>query len=505
MLLVTDASGCSDSDFVCISVYSVLVTATVENVLCSGQSSGRIYGQVLGGLPGFTVVIDPDPNSVNPILSENYSFDNLPAGSYNITGVDGNGCTYTETFVVSEPLPISVTLTPPTDLCFGEQGPIDISASGGTGDYSYIIQPWATPGVLSNGSSITTIATFAAGTYTFTLTDNNGCTSSSNFTITPINCCDSLNPLGKELVVNGDFRNSSASIGSSLSLSCLCSFNSYCIGTNAQSKCGLLLNIADHSNTVSGTSGPYNFLIIDGHDSAPATIWSQNLGTLTGGKTYVFSYWIHPKISQPSPKPSMSLQVRDVLNNTIYTLHSVVSSAIPNQWTQYVGTWTPSTDITSAELFLFQTNFGYSGNDYGIDDISFKGCQPDCPDSILTTSLVMSTGFDHNTNSTYGTNVSDGGWSVVHATPDITAAKPYSAWTIAKHPSWPSALGNGQWISAYNHYRDEYSNPAPDSAYEFEYCFCLCKADTVKFDFNVLADDYAEFYLAEDPGTILEV
>ena len=502
MLLVTDASGCSDSDFVCISVYSVLVTATVENVLCSGQSSGRIYGQVLGGLPGFTVVIDPDPNSVNPILSENYSFDNLPAGSYIITGVDGNGCTYTETFVVSEPLPISVTLTPPTDLCFGEQGPIDITASGGTGDYSYIIQPWATPGVLSNGSSITTIATFAAGTYTFTLTDNNGCTSSSNFTITPINCCDSLNPLGKELVVNGDFRNSSASMGSSLSLSCLCSFNSYCIGTNAQSKCGLLLNIADHSNTVSGTSGPYNFLIIDGHDSAPATIWSQNLGTLTGGKTYVFSYWIHPKISQPSPKPSMSLQVRDVLNNTIYTLHSVVSSAIPNQWTQYVGTWTPSTDITSAELFLFQTNFGYSGNDYGIDDISFKGCQPDCPDSILTTSLVMSTGFDHNTNSTYGTNVSDGGWSVVHATPDITAAKPYSAWTIAKHPSWPSALGNGQWISAYNHYRDEYSNPAPDSAYEFEYCFCLCKADTVKFDFNVLADDYAEFYLAEDPGTI---
>ncbi len=503
LTVIDPVTGCVYTDTVCVELISVLVTATVEDVLCNGQSTGRIWGQVIGGDPGYTAVINPDPNNVNPILNENFSFDNLPQGIYEITGVDGNGCTYTEPFTISEPLPLSVTVTPPSELCIGEQGSLNISAFGGTGNYNYIIQPGSLIGNMSNGSSISTFATLGAGNYSFTLTDANGCTATNNFTITEIICCDSLNPLGKELIVNGDFRNPTAATGSSLPLSCTCLVNSYCIGPNARSKCGGFLNVLDHSNTVSGTIPPFNYLIVDGNDAAPAIIWKQNIGAVYANKTYVFSYWIQPRVSNSPPSPDISLRVRNANNITsTFTLHSVNGTNIPNQWTQYLGTWTPTSDIASAELYLFQSTWGYGGFDYGIDDISFRGCQADCPDSILTASLVMSTGYDHIANSTYGTNVSDGGWSVVHTTPDVTVPKPYSAWTIDKHPSWPNALGNGQWISAYNHYRDEYNNLAPDSAYEFEYCFCLCKADTVKFDFNALADDYAEFYLKENPGTI---
>lgn len=504
LTVIDPLTNCEYSDTVCVEVISVLVTATVTDILCGGQATGRIEGMVLGGEPGYSVAIDPDLNNVSPVLDANFNFENLPVGAYEITGVDGNGCTYTETFTIIEPLPLSVIVVPPNELCTGDLTAVEITVTGGNGDYTYSIQLGLLTGTISHNSTISTASILNGGIYSLTVTDANGCNETVNFTITEIFCCDSLNPLGIERVVNGDFRNSTPGIATTLDNLCECETNSYCIATNARLKCPGFTNTSDHSSTVSGTLPPYNFLIVDGHDVTPSIIWLQNIGSIVANYTYVFSYWIEPRLSNSPPSPDISLRVRDANNiSTTFTLHNLNGTSIPNQWTQYVGTWTPSVDIASADLYLFQTNSGFLGNDYGIDDISFRGCQRECPDSILTTSLVMSTGFDHISNAAYGTNVSDGGWSVVHTTPDITVAKPYSAWTIDKHPSWPNALGNGQWISAYNHYRDVYLNPAPDSAYEFEYCFCLCKEDTVKFDFNALADDYAEFYLLEDPTTII--
>ncbi|MBL0050355.1 MAG: SprB repeat-containing protein [Bacteroidetes bacterium] len=92
----------------------------------------------------------------------------LAAGSYTVQVTDANGCTVTG----------QVTLTPTctNELDFkenkckllgGTNGTLTVVAAGGTSPYTYL---W------SNGKTTKYIIGLAAGTYTVTVTDANGCT-----------------------------------------------------------------------------------------------------------------------------------------------------------------------------------------------------------------------------------------------------------------------------------------------------------------------------------------
>ncbi|WP_424108311.1 SprB repeat-containing protein, partial [Pseudomonas viridiflava] len=61
--------------------------------------------------------------------------------------------------------------------CFGgTNGSATVSATGGTGPYTYSWSP--------SGGTAATATGLAAGTYTVTVTDANGCTATRAFTIT---------------------------------------------------------------------------------------------------------------------------------------------------------------------------------------------------------------------------------------------------------------------------------------------------------------------------------
>ncbi|MEI6124429.1 MAG: gliding motility-associated C-terminal domain-containing protein, partial [Bacteroidota bacterium] len=100
----------------------------------------------------------------------------LLAGSYTVTITDTNACTASASVVITQPAIITATISKTNIACFGENnGVVTIAPTGGTAPYSY---NW------SNGGNTITITGLIAGNYLVTITDQNGCTSSTNATIT---------------------------------------------------------------------------------------------------------------------------------------------------------------------------------------------------------------------------------------------------------------------------------------------------------------------------------
>ena len=93
---------------------------------------------------------------------------NLPAGNYSVTVSQGGCITVLDQLLLDAPVPLASQLTRTGPGCAGgSDGQISVSPSGGTGPYTLT---WA------DGSSGLTRTDLAAGSYTATLTDAQGCT-----------------------------------------------------------------------------------------------------------------------------------------------------------------------------------------------------------------------------------------------------------------------------------------------------------------------------------------
>ncbi|MHC0448467.1 SprB repeat-containing protein, partial [Flavobacterium sp. 3-218] len=139
-------------------------------VLCFGAATGAINITASGGVGTYTYdwadlagTNDPEDRS------------NLAAGTYTVTVKDANGCTAAPLAVtITQPASaVAVAKTSQTDvLCFGAAtGAINITASGGVGPYTY---DWADLAGTNDPEDRTNLA---AGTYTVTVKDANGCSS----------------------------------------------------------------------------------------------------------------------------------------------------------------------------------------------------------------------------------------------------------------------------------------------------------------------------------------
>ncbi len=113
----------------------------------------------------------------------------LSAGIYFLSVVDANGCHRPYQFTLTEPdsLSIAVDLSLTVDgayniACNGDDGTIDITVAGGSGDGTYTFK-WTRandPGWTGSDEDLTV----GAGTYHLQVTDLNGCTNSRTITLT---------------------------------------------------------------------------------------------------------------------------------------------------------------------------------------------------------------------------------------------------------------------------------------------------------------------------------
>ncbi len=168
---VKDAS-CDSSVFVktLTTVNVNIVTSVTADEKCFGQCIGSATASANGGVAPYTY-------NWAPAGGNTPSASNLCAGTYTITVRDVNGCTNTATVTITQPAALTMAPAVTDPLCHGAvTGAISTNASGGTPAYVYT---W-TPNV-SNGANATGLS---AGIYTVSVSDANGCSTSSAIAIT---------------------------------------------------------------------------------------------------------------------------------------------------------------------------------------------------------------------------------------------------------------------------------------------------------------------------------
>jgi len=138
---------------------------------CNGDDDGSIEVVFLtGNSSGATFDIGSGPQASG-------IFTNLSQGSYTVTVIDGDLCSVDVQVTLDGPtaLGLSGTVTPES---MPNNGAINVTATGGTPIYDYA---WTGPNAFS--SSDEDLTGLESGTYDLTVTDNNGCTTSSSFIV----------------------------------------------------------------------------------------------------------------------------------------------------------------------------------------------------------------------------------------------------------------------------------------------------------------------------------
>lgn len=170
---IKDANNCSTTVLVDI-LQPTNPNGAVDaqtNVDCFGNATGSLTLSGANGTAPYTFSLNAGAFSSGP-------FNNLAAGVYNITVQDVNGCTGTFNATITEPASLVLNIANQINVnCFGAStGSVTLSGSNGTAPFSY------SDGVNNNTNGI--FNGLAAGNYAYTMTDNNGCTTTINATIT---------------------------------------------------------------------------------------------------------------------------------------------------------------------------------------------------------------------------------------------------------------------------------------------------------------------------------
>jgi gliding motility-associated-like protein len=164
-----------------VRVSNPAITGTVTQPLCDGSSNGAINISVNGGYAPYTYLW----SGPNGFSASSEDLVNIGPGSYTVSVTDAFGCAGAQGFSMGSPAPLALTLSP-SILPFGQNiacnggstGTIGLSIAGGTGPYA---TQWSSPNGFTSSSQ--NLSGLAAGTYTVSVTDANGCNATGGFTM----------------------------------------------------------------------------------------------------------------------------------------------------------------------------------------------------------------------------------------------------------------------------------------------------------------------------------
>ena len=179
---VTDANGCSASSSATVSNYisTISTNPAISNPICTA-ANGSIQLSPSGGRSPYSYLWSSN--------AQTSGISNLSGGSYTAIVTDANTCSTVQSFTLTPTVnTLSLSSTSISDTCGSGRGSASISiASGsGAGPFSY---RWSIERSSANPSGLTT------GAYAVTVTDANGCSSTTSVTIANYNSTITANAI----------------------------------------------------------------------------------------------------------------------------------------------------------------------------------------------------------------------------------------------------------------------------------------------------------------------
>ena len=260
--------------------------------------------------------------------------------------------------------------------------------------------------------------------------------------VTTTYTCSGYGP-GPESVFNGDFEQGNTGFTSAYTYSTnLYPESTYSVGDYAGDF---------HPDFVgTGHGGTGNFMVINGATSPNTNIWTEQI-TVSPDTYYAFSTWVCT-VSPAGDAARLQFSINGSQIGEVFSAPSYTG-----EWLQFYELWYSGTS-TSATITILNQNTVGSGNDFGLDDISF--CElvllgaPEC--TITVGSMTAMATADN-------TELCEGGYTMLHALPSGGVGNYRFNWTPAntldnptsQHPMATPEVGTTTYTC---HISDDYSS-----------------------------------------------
>lgn len=167
-VVLTDVANCTASaSYIVTEPTEILIGTSVSNVSCFGEANGGVSLNVSGGSPSYGFSWN------NGSTTQNLT--GVAAGTYTVIVLDNSSCSASASVTITAPAAgLGASVTKTDQIQSGMMGSVDLTVTGGTSPYLY---NW------SNGATTQDLASVAAGTYTVTITDANGCSTTASATV----------------------------------------------------------------------------------------------------------------------------------------------------------------------------------------------------------------------------------------------------------------------------------------------------------------------------------
>lgn len=304
-----------------------------------------------------------------------------------ITCADGTVSTATASYT-------AIDQTPPTIQCGGFVTILGVTGPAGNCVGNYLGTATATDNCDPNPSITRTPSGFlppGVSIIIWTAMDDCGNTATCVQEVL-VQCCDGCpqgSTPGPDLIVNGNFSAGNTGFASSYaSLPPSCSPGEYTVANNTTPP--VLTSLCNNWSGLDHTNGVLsgNMFVADGSQTPGTVAWREPFNA-TANTRYSMCAFANNlnEVSFDRPDPIVQAWI---LDNTLTPIMMIASTGLmpesPDVWVMMNGSWVAPVAVSNPYYLAFVTaGTSFEGNNFALDDISFRACAQPCDAAISIT------------------------------------------------------------------------------------------------------------------------